>query len=157
MAEDREIRGSLLLCDFAESLNGKLYIMGGGWTRLNLAPTQGDIPTTADMGLAAIIGIPWGRTNERLRMSIRLVTEDGHPCLDADNRPVAVEGEIEVGRPPGIRRGIPQSVTFAVKAGGVVVNAGEAYAWILEVGPDEIARTSFEVAGPPLGPGRTDQ
>jgi len=26
------VEAILLLCDYAEAVNGKLYIMGGGWT-----------------------------------------------------------------------------------------------------------------------------
>ncbi len=36
---DRRVNVTLLLCDFAEAVNGKLYVMGGGWNVL-FAPGQ---------------------------------------------------------------------------------------------------------------------
>ncbi len=136
----------MILCDFAEALNGKLYIMGGGWTRLTLAPRAPSEQPKATMALAVILQVPWVRTNERLRVRLRLVTEDGQPCLDADDLPVQVDAEVEIGRPLGIRQGIPQSVTFSIKASDVIVNAA-GYSWILEVNEEEVDRTSFEAVG----------
>ena len=49
---------TLLLCDFAEAVNGKLYVMGGGWNIL-FAPGQ---PVT--MSVAAVLAVPWDRTNQ---------------------------------------------------------------------------------------------
>ena len=144
MADEEGLSGSLLLCDFAEALNGKLYVMGGGWTRLTLAVPPGQEPK-ADMSLGVTVEVPWNRTNESLRLKLRLVTEDGKPCLDADNKPVSVDGEFEVGRPPGIRRGIPQIIVLAVRVTDVILVAG-GYTWILEVGTNELARSPFEVA-----------
>ena len=43
---------TLLLCDFAEAVNGKLYVMGGGWNVL-FAPGQ---PVT--MSVAAVVAVP---------------------------------------------------------------------------------------------------
>ena len=55
---------TLLLCDFAEAVNGKLYVMGGGWNIL-FAPGQ---PVT--MSVAAVIAVPWDRTNQQHELSL---------------------------------------------------------------------------------------
>ena len=54
---------TLLLCDFAEAVNGKLYVMGGGWNVL-FAPGQ---PVT--MSVAAVS--PCRGTRRTIRTSWR--------------------------------------------------------------------------------------
>lgn len=43
----------MLLCDAADSVNGKLYILGAGWSQL-LFPDR-----PANMSLAIKIAVPW--------------------------------------------------------------------------------------------------
>jgi len=61
----------MLLCDYAEELGGKLYIMGAGWSQLR-TPYQ-----PSNMALAIKLSVPWTQANEPHNLAIRLVTEDG--------------------------------------------------------------------------------
>ena len=58
----------MLLADRAEAINGKLYIMGGGWERITLA----ELPVARTMGLAISVVIPLDMTrpDHRLELSI---------------------------------------------------------------------------------------
>lgn len=87
---------SLLLADFAEVVNGKLYLVGGGFTAVQLA----SIDQVHRFYVAAALRIPWGYTNERIDFSGRLETLDAEPleCW-------TLEGQIEANRVPGQREG----------------------------------------------------
>ena len=63
------MRTTLLLCDYAQEVGGKLYILGGGWSIYRGAPVT--------MGLAVKIAVPWDAANIPHDFSARLVTEDG--------------------------------------------------------------------------------
>ncbi|MGH7641750.1 MAG: DUF6941 family protein [Candidatus Dormibacteria bacterium] len=88
----------VLLCDNAEALNGKLYILGGGWSLVNLvAPLR--------CSLAIRISTAWSEANSPHRLKVLLVTQDGNPVLGSDGKPVINEGTFEVGRPVGLVQG----------------------------------------------------
>ena len=90
----------LLVADGADVVNGKLYLLGGGWDRLKVPQLPG--PPAVPFAVAVGINVPWSLTNRKLGFSIDV--------LDADGGEVAqlAGGEFEVGRPPGLRAGTPQ-------------------------------------------------
>lgn len=128
---------TLLLCDSAQAVAGKLYVLGGGWTHIvQNAPAQ--------MGLAIRIHVPWDRANHPLAVEVQLLTEDGEP-VDAGDGPVRALAQLEVGRPPGVRRGAPLSAVLAVNTAPLALAAGR-YVWVLAIDGRERAREPFEVA-----------
>ena len=101
----------MFLADRAEAINGKLYVMGGAWDRLQVPELPGPLPVP--ISVAVVITVPWSLTNKEFTFSLELV--------DVDNNPVALpleEGEdaglfsipFEVGRPPGLREGRPVTI-----------------------------------------------
>ena len=133
----------MLLCDYAEVVNGKLYIMGGGWSRI-LRP---NVPTS--MGLAIKIMVPWDQTNTPHKIEIEALTEDGDPII-LNGEPMKIEAGLEVGRPPGLKKGTPLDAPLAIVMPGVALDAG-AYEWRLSVDGNPVARTTFTVAEEPPG------
>jgi hypothetical protein len=133
---------TMLLCDWAEEINGKLYIMGGGWNRV-----VANRPVS--IGLGVLVQVPWDQANVPHQFGIRLVTEDGAEVKHQD-RPVSVEGRMEVGRPPGSRRGSPLNVPLAFMFNGLVVSPGS-YNWQCLVDDQPLASVRFdateEIAG----------
>ena len=93
----------IILADFAEVLNGKLYTMGGGWETL----TVNALPVPQNIAVAVSFLVPWNETNQRHEFLIEIVDQDG-------KRMVGVNGEMEVGRPPGIPLGLTQRTMLAV-------------------------------------------
>ena len=87
---------SLLLADFAEVVNGKLYLMGGGFTAVQLA----DFEQPHRFFVAAALRIPWTHTNLPIDIAGRLETLDAEP-IDC----WSLEGQLEAGRAPGQRSG----------------------------------------------------
>jgi len=101
---------TLILANHAEAVNGLLYISGGGWTD-HWRPQMPDGQTPiSNLGIGVGILVPWGETNRKHKITLRIESEDGGPEL------AQLEGEIEVGRPPGIPEGIDQRAVLGINA-----------------------------------------
>src|SRR5215213_3704668 len=100
----------MMLADAAQAVEGKLYILGGGWSVTG--------PEPAASAIAAYIQVPWDRTNVEHRFAFELMDSDGHPVAaetsEGDEEPVTIEGAIEVGRPVGVTPGTPIDVPLAI-------------------------------------------
>src|SRR5712691_544158 len=108
---------TLLLCDYAEAVNGKLYVMGGGWTILFAA----DRPV--NMSVAALIAVPWDQTNRPHEVALELLTVDGD-AVEAQGQPVTLTGQFEVGRPPGVKPGTSFNTPFVWNIIGLILASG---------------------------------
>jgi hypothetical protein len=150
------MKATMLLCDAVQAAEGKLYVLGGGWSLTGPGP--------APSGLAILIEVPWDQANQRFPVALELLTEDGIPVTEQDpsgsGTPVRVDGQIEVGRPPGMAPGTPLSVPMAVNIGPLPLTPGARYYWQLTIGTetDEDWRLPFSVrdASPGGGFGPTD-
>ena len=119
---------TMLLADAAQSVDGKLYILGGGWSRIGPDPH----PTA----IALYIKVPWDRTNTPHRLLLELVDLDGEPVLvDTPSGPQAIRVEtgFEVGRPPGVKPGMPLDLSLALNLGPIPLEPGGNYAWRLSI------------------------
>ncbi len=119
----------LLLANHAEVQNGLLYISGGGWANLFRGPLDPDSPPpTNHFGIGASVLIPWDETNQHHHVVIRIEQENTLPLL-------RIEGEIEVGRPPGLLPGTDQRVAVGF---GVDIQFPEegSYRAVAEIGED---------------------
>ena len=125
----------LILADAAQVVGNKLYLMGGGWDRLNVDK----FPKTHALGLAMSIRVPWNQTNERHSFEIEIMSEDGQPIAKA-------EGSFEVGRPAGIRAGQDQRVQFGLN---VIMHLGGpgTFAVLANIDHEEKQRVTFHVLG----------
>jgi len=114
---------TLLLCDHAEAVLGKLYINGGGW---NLTGPQ-PVPSA----VAVLIEVPWDQTNTKHRVLIELLDVDGESVEveqpDGSSEPVKAESMLEVGRPPGVKPGTAQNAALAVNVGPLPLEPGSQY------------------------------
>ncbi len=134
----------MLLCDAAQTAEGKLYILGAGWSQF-----PANHPT--DMSLALKLSIPWGLANERVQMQASLVDAD-ESVVDFGAGPVVLASEFEVGRPPGMKRGTPLDVAMALNFPGIRLMPG-AYAWKLEIDGEEKARIPVQAISRIMGQG----
>ena len=62
----------MMLADGAQAVGGKLYILGGGFDRINM-PT---IPFTHSFALAILIEVPWNATNQPCQIVVELLNAD---------------------------------------------------------------------------------
>jgi hypothetical protein len=133
------MEATLLLCDHAEAVGGKLYINGGGWNVL-LRP---GVPV--NVSLAILIEVPWDEANTQHRLRAYLLTEDGAPVGGPYGEPLQVDGEFEVGRPAGVKPGSTLNTPLAINFNALALDAG-GYEWRLEVDDALVARKPFRVA-----------
>ena len=134
---------TLILCDFAEAVNGKLYVMGGGWNVL-YAPGE---PVT--MAVAAIVAVPWDQTNRPHELALELLTQDG-ASVEVEGEALSVTGEFELGRPPGIKPGSSLNAPFVWTFAGLVLEAG-GYEWKLSLNGAPVTSRPFTVTPPVKG------
>ncbi len=119
---------TLLLADFAEVINGKLYIMGGGWSITG--------PQPAPFAIAAKIEVPWTGANEKHTLRLDLLDGDFKPIqlpTPAGKIPLSVGGDFEVGRPLGMLPGTPLDLPFAFNMGPIPLAPGRRYVWKLAI------------------------
>ena len=131
----------MLVADSAQVLDGKLFVLGGGWDRL-LVP---ELPGRPALPFSVAVGIviPWDLTNRTFAFSLELADADGAVIDDL------VAGEFEVGRPPGLRPGTSQRFQIAGPAGPEFPGEGR-YVVQCRVNGELLGHTAIEVgaAGP---------
>jgi len=139
------MRVTMLLCDYCEAVNGKLYIMGGGWSVTG--------PTASPFGIAMQIQVPWDRANEQHTFRLELVDADGSPALVGE-QPLVADGQFEVGRPPGMKPGTPLDFPVAFNFPPLQLPPGARYEWRLTVDGEshDDWRLTFSVRPAPGGP-----
>jgi hypothetical protein len=129
----------MLLADAVQAAEGKLYILGGGWSIR--------APEPVPMAIALYVQVPWDRTNEQHAWALELLDADGQPVLVGEDgeEPVRVEGGFEVGRPPGLKPGTPIDVPLAINFGPLPLEPGGRYEFRLAIDgeTDEDWRLAF--------------
>jgi hypothetical protein len=126
------MRVTLMLADAAQSVDNKLYILGGGWSVTG--------PDPLPFAIAIKLEVPWDQTNQRHAWVLRLVDEDGQAVTvptDEGPRDVEISGEFEVGRPPGIPPGTPIDLSLAINSGPIPIPPGGRYVWRLALDGEE--------------------
>ena len=118
----------MLLDDYAVVSDGKLTIVGGGWSQTG--------PEPASFGIGLLIQVPWDQANTRHVFSVELLDSDGVAVgfeSDEDSdQVVAFGGEFEVGRPPGLKPGTPLDFPVAVNSTPLPLEPGR-YEWRLTI------------------------
>ena len=78
----------VMLSDHAEVVNGKLYMMGGGYDRRYISNIKDSVTLRAVVSVL----VPWNMTNQTHLVKLRIETEDG-ATLGQE-----VQGNLNVGR-----------------------------------------------------------
>jgi hypothetical protein len=126
--------GFLLLADQCEPLNGKVYVLGGGWNVLRF----GGLPQRWNFRIALGIDVPWDETNRRHQLEVTVEDPDGGIL----GEPFSVD--FESGRPPGSMPGQEQRMVMSVAAGPTFEATGP-HATIVRVNGEELGRARFYV------------
>ena len=129
----------MLLADYAVVSDGKLTIVGGGWSQTG--------PEPAPFGIGLLIQVPWDQSNTLHQFKVQLLDADGaavsfdeeDPDSESDQS-VEFGGEFEVGRPPGLKPGTPLDFPVAVNSVPLPLEPGR-YEWRLTI--DEQSRQDW--------------
>lgn len=119
---------TMMLADAAQAAEGKLNVLGGGWSITG--------PQPCPSAIALLIEVPWDRCNAEHKFRLELVDSDGNPVFvptPTGDAPQVIEGGFEVGRPPGVKPGTPMSVPLAINMGPQPIPPGGRYEWRLTV------------------------
>jgi len=127
---------TVLLSDFAQVAEGKLYVLGGGWTLCGPGPFQ--------HALAIKVEVPWDEANRGHRLEGVLLDEDMHVVrVGADRTEARFDGQFEVGRPVGLPPGTFLDFMLAVNIGPLELPPGKAYHWSISIDGAEVRRARF--------------
>ncbi|MDQ6721117.1 MAG: hypothetical protein M3003_10050 [Candidatus Dormibacteraeota bacterium] len=128
---------TFMLADHAEAVNGKLYVTGGSWNMINAK----DIPYVhPHMSVAATIEVPWTQTNELHSLNVQLFDEDEKSVV-----PQRLEGQFEVGRPPGMRPGDYALVVLVFHLNGLTFDKAGSYSFVMTFDAEPLGRTKFRL------------
>lgn len=116
---------TMLLADAAQAVDGKLYVLGGGWSVTGPSP----VPSA----IALYLQVPWDQANDEHQLRLELLDADGGPVLDDDGEEIVIEGAFETGRPPGVKRGAPLDFTLAVNVPPLALEPDSRFEWRLEI------------------------
>lgn len=115
---------TMMLADHAQVAEGKLNVIGAGWTFTG--------PQPVPFAIAGIIDVPWHETNRQHRFALALQDIDGQPVMaetPMGEQPLAAEMTFEVGRQPGLRQGAAVPWMFGLNFGPVPLRPGSHYVW----------------------------
>jgi len=118
----------MLLADSAQAAEGKLYVLGGGWS----VTGPGPVPSAIAMKLE----VPWDQANMPHHWELFLIDGDGqHVFVDTTEgtQPVEIRGDFEVGRPPGVPPGTPIDLPIAINISPMPLHPGSRFTWRLVV------------------------
>jgi hypothetical protein len=124
----------LILTDYAEALNGKLYSLGAGWNVLRFPEFPQEWRFTVGMG----IDVAWDETNRRHGLQVTIEDPDGGVLGEE------LGMEVEAGRPPGLQAGQAQRMVIAFNVGAEFETAGP-HAVVVRSGDAELERSRFYV------------
>jgi hypothetical protein len=126
----------MLLADSAESVGGKLYILGGGWDRIMIP----NLPSTSIKPFALALGItvPYTHTNRKFAFTLELIDADGAQIGDV------LRFDLETGRPPGLKAGTAQTTPLAIGTNPHFPTAGR-YTFVAQIDGQVRASVAMEV------------
>ena len=133
----------LLLADYAQVAEGKLTVVGGGWSMTG--------PEPAPFGIAVLVHVPWDQANQVHTMRLELLDAGGAPvtmATEGGEEPIVFldDAPFEVGRPAGIKPGTPLDFPLVLNSSPIPLEPGR-YEWRLSIDgrSDEDWRVAFTV------------
>ncbi|RJP34738.1 MAG: hypothetical protein C4536_02030 [Actinobacteria bacterium] len=126
----------LLLCDAAEVVGDRVFVLGGGWV--------GRSSRLPNMAVVVLLDVPWDQANRRHEMELFLLDEDGNMVSAGDPpREIRMQGNFEVGRPAGHPAGMPLRFMQAINFHRLPLNPSLRYSWELRLDGETVTSTSF--------------
>ena len=118
---------TMTLADFARvTPDGKLDILGGGWSVTG--------PEPCPSAIALTIEVPWAQTGLGHHIELVLVDDKGKVATDSNGDPLArIDGTFQAPRPPGVLLGTPATGNVALCLPPLPLDPGSRFTWRLAV------------------------
>jgi hypothetical protein len=136
------MKATLMLADFATVAEGKLTIVGGGWTITGPGP--------APFAIALKLEVPWHQAMDPHKLRLELLDADGQPVLTQTPQgmlPITIEAEMDSASaniPVDVKPGTPIDAMLAFNLPPMPVAPGGRYEWRLSIDGKE--REDWHVA-----------
>jgi hypothetical protein len=118
----------MLLAEAVQVAEGKLNILGAGWSQLGAGPTQ--------VAIAVLIEFTASEADGSHHFELFL-TDDAHQPIFTESpngdMPVEVRGDANVALPEGYDERVPVPWPIGINVPGLVLEGGRAYQWNLVV------------------------
>lgn len=114
----------MLLADSAQVADGKLYILGGGWSITGPDPTPSAV--------AMKVGVDTHEFNIQHHWELFLEDADGQPVrfeTPEGSQTIEVRGDFSAQAPEGVPAGTPVDIPIAVNFGPIPLGTGQRYSW----------------------------
>jgi hypothetical protein len=129
---------TMLLCDVAHVVDGKLYILGGGWSMTG--------PDPVPSAVALKIDVDWHEAEVPHHLELFLEDQDGKPVLvetqQGQMMPLEVHHDFQVPKPPGLPEGSPIDMPLAINLGPIPLNPGTRYVWRVTIDGESLPGAS---------------
>jgi hypothetical protein len=133
--------GFLMLADHAEAVNGKLYMVGGGWNVLRLP----ELPHEWGFHITLGLDVAWDETNQPHNLQVDIHDPDGVELGEG------LTADFETGRPPGMPAGQDQRLVMSIGTSATFRTAGP-HAAVVQVNGEELGRARFYLTEAPQEP-----
>lgn len=123
----------MLLADSAQVADGKLYILGGGWSITGPEP----VPSA----VAIKVGVDWHEFNTEHHWELFLEDADGNLVrfeTPEGTQSIEVRGDFSATEPSGVPAGTPVDVPIAVNFGPIPLNPSSRFTWRLVIDGDTL-------------------
>lgn len=127
-----------LLADAVQVVQGKLYVLGGGWDTLFVVDFPARYPT---LGLGLRVRVPWSWTDQVLLIGVDLQDEDGGRVLPT---PPVTQG-VKIARPQGIPEGSDVGVARSFTFNNISFPSAGAYSFVVTLNDEVASRLRFSV------------
>jgi hypothetical protein len=127
-----------LLADAVQVVQGKLYVLGGGWDTLFVRGVPARYPA---LGVGLRVRVPWSYTDRGLVIGIDLQDEDGGRVLPG---PPISQG-VRVNRPSGIPEGSDVGIARSFTFNNLTFPSEGAYSFVISIDDDVASRLRFSV------------
>lgn len=125
----------MLLADSAQVADGKLFILGGGWSLIGPDPT----PTA----VAVKLTIDRHEVGRSHHWYLVLEDADGRPVYVGDTmQAIEVNGEFQIGQPVGVPDGVPVDFPMAINFPPLPIAPGARYQWRLIINGETLPGAS---------------
>lgn len=131
-----------LLADAVQVVQGKLYVLGGGWDTLFVPGFPARFPS---LGVGLRVRVPWSWADQVVMIGVDLQDEDGGRVLPS---PPLVQG-VKVSRPPGIPEGSDLGVARSFTFNNLTFPHEGAYSFVISIDQQVASRLRFSVRNRP--------